>query len=148
MLSNNFLRLCATVQCLLLFLVWFNNFDRFQIYGVTYSYSSRPFMCVLALSRPGHMAGWVYMTKDEDHFDASRHPTDIQICHCMWWILTWVRGHGYEDVGTRTWVWGRGYEDMGMRTWVWGHGYEDVGTRTWVWGHGYEDMGMRTWVWG
>ena len=63
---------------LLLFLVWFNNFDRFQIYGVTHSYSSCLFLCALALSRPGYEAGWVYMTKDEDHF---RHPTDIQICH-------------------------------------------------------------------
>ena len=47
MLSNNGLCLCAAVQYVLLFLVRFNNSDRFQIYGVTRSYSSRPFLCTL-----------------------------------------------------------------------------------------------------
>ena len=35
------------VQYVLLLLVWFNNSDWFQIYVVTHSYSSRPFLCAL-----------------------------------------------------------------------------------------------------
>ena len=35
---------------MLLFLVWFNNSNQFQIYGVTRSYSSRPFLYALAWS--------------------------------------------------------------------------------------------------
>ena len=47
MLSNNGSCLCAAAQYVLLFLVRFNNSDRFQIYVVTRSYSSRPFLRAL-----------------------------------------------------------------------------------------------------
>ena len=50
MLSNNSLCLCAAVQYVLLFLVWINNSNRFQIYVVTRSYSSCPFLCTLSNS--------------------------------------------------------------------------------------------------
>ena len=50
MLSNNGLCLRAAPQYVLLFLVWFNNSDRFQGYGVTCSYSSCPFLCTVGLS--------------------------------------------------------------------------------------------------
>ena len=61
MLSNNGLCLCTAAQYVLLFLVRFNNSDRFQIYVVTRSYSSRPFLCALGQSHPlcrtGHVLG-------------------------------------------------------------------------------------------
>ena len=47
MLSNDGLCLQPAAQYVLLFLVWFNNSDQFQIYKVTRSYSSHPFLCAL-----------------------------------------------------------------------------------------------------
>ena len=52
MLSNNGLCIRAAAQYVLLFLVWFNNSDPFQIYGVTRSYSSHLFLCALAVGCP------------------------------------------------------------------------------------------------
>ena len=51
MLSNNGLHvcLCTAVQYVLLFLVLAVNSDWFQTYGVTLSYSSRLFLCALAI---------------------------------------------------------------------------------------------------
>ena len=56
MLSNNGLCLQPAVQYVLLFLVWFNNSDQFQIYEVTRSYPSRPFL--YALDRVTNLTGW------------------------------------------------------------------------------------------
>ena len=42
-------------QDVLLFLVRFNNSARFEIYGVTRSSSSRPFLCALALPYSAHL---------------------------------------------------------------------------------------------
>ena len=53
MLSNNSLCLRAAAQYVLLFLVQFNNSDQFKIYGVTCSYSSRPFLCALEATCKG-----------------------------------------------------------------------------------------------
>ena len=46
MLSNNGLCLCTATTIF----IWFNNSNRFQIYGVACSYSSCPLLCALDLA--------------------------------------------------------------------------------------------------
>ena len=41
-------------------IVWFNNSDRFQIYGIVHSYSSCPFLCALGVVE-GEGSGLVFM---------------------------------------------------------------------------------------
>ena len=61
MLSNNGLCLRTATLYVLLFLVQFNNSDQFELYGVTRSYSSRPFLCALgqtyvqSIAQPSYM---------------------------------------------------------------------------------------------
>ena len=54
-------------QGMLLFLVHFNNSAWFEIYGVTGSSSSRPFLCALGLGIELHVEfpGWVAITTCE-----------------------------------------------------------------------------------
>ena len=53
MISNNGFCIHAAMQYVLLLLVWINNSDWFQIYEVTHSYLSRPFL----LLSPDHPQG-------------------------------------------------------------------------------------------
>ena len=72
MLNNNGLCLRAAAQYILLLLVWFNNSDRFQIYRVTRSYSSRLFLCTLATTRECSFIMCPTTTPWEYYFDYCR----------------------------------------------------------------------------
>ena len=82
MLSNNGLCPCAAAQYVLLFLIWFNDSDQFQIYVqvVTGSYSSRPFLCAL-----GGTLGYIHT-----HVWLALTPWKLGLLSSLW-IVHWQK---------------------------------------------------------
>ena len=72
----------------------FNNSNRFQIYGVTCSYSSRPFLCALALV--------TYV----DTLTVSHSPVVPSRYRCGWGHCGWDHC-GWDHCGWGAWQWHR-----------------------------------------